>query len=53
MYDFVQVVPGVCPEPLRDCMRMDKSEMARSFKMKDVYDEKRCEQNRRDESTRT
>lgn len=50
-YDFIQVVLGVCPEPLREYMRIDKDYMARIVKVKDLYDGKRCKQEKRDEST--
>lgn len=50
--DFVQVLLDICPEPLRECVRVDKF-MATISKMKDECDEIRCKQKREDESTGT
>ena len=48
--DFVQVVLSVCPESLRERMRVDEDYLAWIFKMKDQYDEERCKQKTGDES---
>lgn len=49
--DFVQVLLGVCPEPLRERMGIDKEKMAGILKLKDECDEISCKQKERDEST--
>ena len=53
MHDFVQMVLSVCPEPLREFMRVREEFFAGLFKMKNQYDEVRCKEKREDESTRT
>lgn len=50
--DFVRVVLSICPEPLRERMRVDKPDyLASIFKMKDQHDERKCKQKGEKEST--
>ncbi|CAF9911873.1 hypothetical protein IMSHALPRED_010605 [Imshaugia aleurites] len=51
--DFVQVLLDVCPENLRELMRLGKGCMDLILKLKYMADERRCKEKRRDESTGT